>query len=484
MPPNNNVSWRETLPSRQSATTLSAKKSASAADTPREKSSISPESSMGACVREPTRGGENLKRNREGPDERCVDANPSPKRARRFVHAEHPILLYSFTSFCTRFPSPSRSPPKCVHRFSSASRFCRSPAHETTSPLGPMSRTESRQNSGRQSKQAVTAATSSPSIEAYQSVDALEAHGVSATDIKKLREAGIVTCLGVLQRPRRHLLDIKGLSEAKLDKILAAAKAADGGVQYRTGAERAAERQRVIRVSTGSRALDALIGGGIESSAITEVYGEFRCGKTQLCHTVAVTAQAAESEAAGRVIYIDTEGNFRPERIRSIAEHHGLDADDVLENIAHARAYTTDQQLELLREAATLMCEARYALCIVDSATSLYRVDYSGRGELSARQQHLNQFMSGLVKMAEEFNVAALITNQVQACPDGAAAMFVANPMKPIGGHVMAHASTTRVCLRKGRAEQRIAKLVDSPALPEAETTFEIGVGGVVDVTE
>ncbi|KAF6003657.1 hypothetical protein F1559_004174 [Cyanidiococcus yangmingshanensis] len=323
----------------------------------------------------------------------------------------------------------------------------------------------------------------SKAIDAFQSVEELEQHGVMATDVKKLREAGIMTCLGVLQRPRRALLEIKGLSEAKVDKILAAARL-EGGLCYRTGAERLSARQRVFRLSTGSSALDALLGGGLESASVTEIYGEYRCGKTQLCHTLAVTAQASDEAHAGKVVYIDTEGNFRPERIGSIAERFGVDAEDVLENIAHARAYTTDQQLELLREAAALMCESRFALVIVDSATALYRVDYSGRGELSARQQHLNQFMSSLSKLAEEFNVCALITNQVQACPDGAAAMFSANPLKPIGGHIVAHASTTRLALRKGRAEQRIAKLVDSPCLPEGEATFEIAAGGVTDAAE
>jgi meiotic recombinase Dmc1 len=324
----------------------------------------------------------------------------------------------------------------------------------------------------------------SKTIDAFQAVEELEQHGVMATDVKKLREAGVVTCLGVLQRPRRALLEIKGLSEAKVDKILAAARLAEGSLCYRTGTERLSARQRVFRVSTGSSALDALLGGGVESASVTEIYGEYRCGKTQLCHTAAVTAQVSEGTQAGKVVYIDTEGNFRPERIGAIAERFGIDAEDVLENIAHARAYTTDQQLELLREAAALMCESRFALVIVDSATALYRVDYSGRGELSARQQHLNQFMSSLNKLAEEFNVCALITNQVQACPDGAAAMFSANPLKPIGGHIVAHASTTRLALRKGRGEQRIAKLVDSPCLPEGEATFEIAPGGVVDAAE
>jgi DNA repair protein RAD51 len=181
-------------------------------------------------------------------------------------------------------------------------------------------------------------------------------------------------------------------------------------------------------------------------------------------------------------LYIDTEGTFRPERLVSIAERYGLSPEDVLDNVAYARAYNSDHQLQLLAQASAMMAESRYALLIVDSATALFRTDYTGRGELSTRQTTLAGFLRSLLRIADEFGVAVVITNQVVACVDGAS-MF-GPTSKPIGGNIMAHASTTRLSIRKGRAEQRICKIYDSPCLPESEATFAINADGVGDATE
>lgn len=182
-------------------------------------------------------------------------------------------------------------------------------------------------------------------------------------------------------------------------------------------------------------------------------------------------------------MYIDTEGTFRPERLVAVAAKYGLNSDEVLDNVAYARAYNTDHQLNLLVQASAMMSESRYALLIVDSATSLYRTDYSGRGELSARQMHLARFLRNLLRLADEFGVAVIITNQVVAQVDGAS-MFNADPKKPIGGNIMAHASTTRLSLRKGRENNRICKIYDSPCLPESEAVFSINADGIGDQKE
>ena len=126
------------------------------------------------------------------------------------------------------------------------------------------------------------------------------------------------------------------------------------------------------------------------------------------------------------------------------------------------------------------MSENRFALMIIDSATALYRTDFSGRGELSARQMHLAKFLRTLQRIADEFGVAVVITNQVVAQVDGGA-MFAADAKKPIGGHIIAHASTTRLSLRKGRNESRVCKIYDSPCLPEAEAMFAISTEGIDD---
>ncbi|KAG9396210.1 DNA recombination and repair protein DMC1 [Carpediemonas membranifera] len=317
----------------------------------------------------------------------------------------------------------------------------------------------------------------------FHSIDLLAAQGIGAGDIKKLREGGIHTVEALTMNTRKELASVKGLSEAKVEKALVAARKIMGeGKEFINGTEYLEKRSKVLRISTGSRDLDSLLGGGVESMSITEAFGEFRTGKTQIAHTLAVTAQLPKSQGGGggKVIFLDTEGTFRPERLTPICERFNADVTSTLDNIIYARAYTHEQQLELLSLIAAKMSEEHFSLIIVDSVTALFRVDFSGRGELAERQQKLGFFMSRLTKLSDEFNVAVFITNQVVADP-GAAAMFTADPKKPIGGHILAHASTTRLSLRKGRGETRVCKIYDSPSLPEAEATYAITSGGIDD---
>ncbi|KAJ1348092.1 DNA repair protein RAD51 A [Parelaphostrongylus tenuis] len=244
-------------------------------------------------------------------------------------------------------------------------------------------------------------------------------------------------------------------------------------------------RSELIQIRTGSSTLDRLIGGGVETGHITEIFGEYRTGKSQLCHSLSVICQLPISMggAEGKCMWIDTEGTFRPERLVPIAERFNMESKHVLENIAVARCYNSDHQISLLTTAAAMMAESRYALLIVDSATGLFRRDYCGRGELASRQMALSKMMRLLIKLADEFGVAVVITNQVVAQVDGGT-MFQVDAKKPIGGNIIAHMSTTRLGLRKGRGETRICKVHQSPSLPEAEATFAITSGGIEDASE
>ncbi|EDK45344.1 meiotic recombination protein DMC1 [Lodderomyces elongisporus NRRL YB-4239] len=217
--------------------------------------------------------------------------------------------------------------------------------------------------------------------------------------------------------------------------------------------------------------------------SITEVFGEFRCGKTQLCHTLCVAAQLPKDLGGGegRVAYIDTEGTFRPERIRAIANRFGVDPDNCLENISYARALNSEHQIELVEQLGNELAEGTYSLLIVDSILACFRVDYSGRGELNERQQKLNQHLSHLTRLAEDYNIAVFLTNQVQSDPGASSLFAAADGRKPVGGHVLAHASATRILLRKGRGEERVGKLQDSPNMPEKECVYVIGEGGIKD---
>jgi len=186
----------------------------------------------------------------------------------------------------------------------------------------------------------------------------------------------------------------------------------------------------------------------------------------------------------GKCLYIDTEGTFRPVRLLAVAERYGLNGEEVLDNVAYARAYNADHQQQLLIHASALMSESRFALLIVDSCMALYRTDYTGRGELAARQNHLGRFLRTLQRLADEFGIAVVVTNQVMSSPDAAAGPYAGNDKKPIGGNIMAHASTTRLQLRKGRGNNRICKIYDSPCLPESETHFAIHANGIGDPEE
>ncbi|CAM9347062.1 unnamed protein product, partial [Discosporangium mesarthrocarpum] len=327
----------------------------------------------------------------------------------------------------------------------------------------------------------------------FQSVDELTNAGIKVAEINKLKEAHIATVGGLLHAPRKLLLGIRGFSEATVGKLLtAAAKVDNSGSSgmFRTGTEVRQARQRVVKVHTGSAQMDALLGGGIETGSITEFFGEFRSGKTQLMHTLCVTSQLSRDMggAEGRVVYMDTEGNFRPERIEAIAERFGLDPSETLENVIVTRVFNHEQQIERAKASDKISNKfPRKPLCltdgpirviIVDSVISLFRTDFSGRGDLSERQQKLGRHLSSLLQMADDLNVAVVLVNQCMSDP-GAMAMFAT--VKPVGGHVLAHASTTRVHLKKARDNERIAKLFDSPSMPEAECTFKITSGGIAD---
>ncbi|XP_010151122.1 PREDICTED: DNA repair protein RAD51 homolog 1 isoform X2 [Eurypyga helias] len=316
-----------------------------------------------------------------------------------------------------------------------------------------------------------------------QLISRLEQCGINANDVKKLEEAGFHTVEAVAYAPKKELLNIKGISEAKADKILVRVL----WESFNLGCSRFVSTGLKCSGVSDRPLVNSFVfpPGGIETGSITELFGEFRTGKTQLCHTLAVTCQLPIDRGGGegKAMYIDTEGTFRPERLLAVAERYGLSGSDVLDNVAYARGFNTDHQTQLLYQASAMMAESRYALLIVDSATALYRTDYSGRGELSARQMHLARFLRMLLRLADEFGVAVVITNQVVAQVDGAA-MFAADPKKPIGGNIIAHASTTRLYLRKGRGETRICKIYDSPCLPEAEAMFAINADGVGDAKD
>jgi DNA repair protein RadA len=241
-------------------------------------------------------------------------------------------------------------------------------------------------------------------------------------------------------------------------------------------------KKRKDRISTGSKSFDDLLGGGgIETKAVTEVYGEFGTGKTQLCHTLCLMVQqpASEGGLAAKAIYIDTENTFRPERIVSIAQARGFDPQKALENVIVAKAYNSAHQELIIDEAGPVIEDNNARLIIIDSAVAHYRAEFIGRATLSDRQQRLNRFMHILVRIAETYEVAVMVTNQIQASPDA----YFGDTVRPVGGHVLAHTSTYRIYLKRS-GKNRIARMVDSPYHAEREILFTLSDSGISDVIE
>ena len=270
------------------------------------------------------------------------------------------------------------------------------------------------------------------------------------------------------------------VSESEAVRIIRAAKdAVDLGEGFRTGVKILEERKTVQRVTTGSKSLDDLLGGGIETQAITEFYGQYGSGKSQLCFQLIVNIQLPEQEGglSGAAAFIDTEGTFRPERIARLAETKGLDAGEVLRRVFVARAYNSNHQMLLVDKIYEFARRENVRLVVVDSLTSLFRAEYTGRELLATRQQRLNKHMHDLLELGRRLNAAVVVTNQVMDRPD----VYFKDPINPIGGHIVGHTATFRVYLRKGKGQLRIARLVDSPHLPEGEATFQITERGVED---
>ena len=343
--------------------------------------------------------------------------------------------------------------------------------------------------------------------------------GVGAVRKQRLLDSGITNPMDLMVRGPVEIADITGMDRDQAENVVSAAR--DFMIKndimsktFQTGREKLQERKTIIdknRISAGCDALNDLLGGGFEPQAVTEFYGIYGSGKTQICHTAAVMAQLTKDKGGleGEVIWIDTEGTFRPERIRDIVIDRELvplqertkksdpkipvnekDVDEFLDKIMVANATNASHQeliVDKIREMLKVHKQEeegqktapRVVLIIVDSLTTHFRVEYTGRGLLQPKQASLNQHIHKLIKTAEIYNIAVIFTNQVIANPEG-----FGNPIKPVGGNVLAHASTYRIYLKKGAGVKRVAKMDDSPMHEQKEVVFETTIAGCVDPTE
>lgn len=303
--------------------------------------------------------------------------------------------------------------------------------------------------------------------------------GVGPATAEKLRDAGYIDIMSIAVASPKELSDAAEIGETTGAKIiLEARKQADIG-EFETGSTLLEKRSKVGHLTSGSKTFDELLGGGFETQSIIELFGEFGSGKTQIAHQLCVIVQLPKEQGGmdSHAFYIDTENTFRPERIVQMAEAYDLDSDEVLKKIHVARAYNSNHQMLLVDKVKELSKEIHGSLLVVDSLTAHFRAEYVGRGALADRQQKLNKHMHDLLRWSDLNNGVVCVTNQVASKPDA----FFGDPTRPIGGHIVGHTATFRIYLRKSKGPKRIARLIDSPHLPEGEAVFTISEKGVRD---
>lgn len=303
--------------------------------------------------------------------------------------------------------------------------------------------------------------------------------GIGPKSAEKLREAGFRTLEAIAVTSPEELSSVAEIGEATATKAIEAAKKMADVGGFITASELYERRKTIGHITTGSKELDELLGGGVETQAITEVFGEFGSGKSQIGFQLCVNVQLPEERGgmSSKAIFIDTENTFRPTRIIQMADSLELDSKEVLQNISVARAFNSSHQMLLAEKAEKILEMGETRLLVVDSLTSAFRGEYIGRGTLAERQQKLGKHLRVLHRLADLYETAIFVTNQVAARPDA----FFGDPTRPIGGHILGHSATMRVYFRKSKKGQRIARLVDSPNLPEGEAIFIIDEKGIHD---
>jgi DNA repair protein RadA len=310
-------------------------------------------------------------------------------------------------------------------------------------------------------------------------IELQEIPGVGTKIAEKLTEVGFTDPMAIAVASPSELASIAEVGEGQARKIINAVRE-----MLQIGFESADKilqrKMSAAKIRTNVEALDGLLGGGVETQAITEAYGQYASGKSQLAFQLAVNVQLPKEKGGlgKNCLFIDTENTFSPTRIVSMTKSMGLDPEKTLKNIYVARAFNSEHQMFLIEKAAELIEEKKIGLIIIDSLTSHFRADYTGRGELASRQQKLNKHLHTLQRLADAHNLAVYVTNQVMARPD----MLFGDPTTPVGGHILAHQATYRLYLRKGRGGTRVCKLMDAANLPEAEAIFKITEDGIIDV--
>jgi len=316
-----------------------------------------------------------------------------------------------------------------------------------------------------------------------------EIKGVGPDKLRRLMNAGYSTVEAVAFANPSDLASDAGIGGLTARRLIQEARGivtrgqGRGGklIEILPGREARRILQSIERVTTGLKGVDLILGGGVETCAITEFYGPARAGKTQMCHQLCVTVQLPKEKGGleGRALYIDTERTVRYDALARIAERFGLDPDDACDNVFYTYAVNSEALHQTVRSLDEVVKQSRVKLVVVDCLTGHFRAEYTGRETLALRQQKINRLIHDLLRLALSYDLAVVVTNQVQAQPD-----VWGKSEAPTGGHVVAHGVTYRVALTSKKYNVRVASLVDAPALPPSSTFFAITSKGLVDVSE
>ncbi|MCQ4332182.1 DNA repair and recombination protein RadA [Natronomonas sp. F2-12] len=331
--------------------------------------------------------------------------------------------------------------------------------------------------------------------------DLEELPGVGPATADKLRENGYESYQSIAVASPGELSNTADVGESNANDIIQAAREAADIGSFETGSDVLERREQIGKLEWLIPEIDDMLGGGVETQSITEVYGEFGAGKSQVTHQLAVNVQLPADAGGlhGRCVFIDSEDTFRPERIDEMVrglpeeaieaamEDRDIDGtpddEDAMEELVEAfldkihvaKAFNSNHQILLAEKAQEIAAEHEddeypVRLVCVDSLTAHFRAEYVGRGELADRQQKLNKHLHDIDRVGNLYNAATVVTNQVQSNPDS----FFGDPTKPIGGNILGHKSTFRMYLKKSKADKRIVKLVDAPNLPDGEAVMRV----------
>jgi DNA repair protein RadA len=330
--------------------------------------------------------------------------------------------------------------------------------------------------------------------------------GVGPATADKLTDAGFESYQSIAVASPAELSNTADIGNSTASDIINAAREAADIGGFESGAAVLERREQIGKLSWLIDEVDDLLGGGIETQSITEVYGEFGAGKSQVTHQMAVNVQLPSEYGGleGSCIFVDSEDTFRPERIEDMLrglddeiiqatmDHREIDGSpddedameellaDFLDKIHVAKAFNSNHQILLAEKAKELAQEHEdtdwpVRLLCVDSLTAHFRAEYVGRGELAERQQKLNKHLHDLMRIGDLYNTAVLVTNQVASNPDS----YFGDPTQPIGGNILGHTSTFRMYLRKSKGDKRIVRLVDAPNLADGEAVMRVQDGGL-----